>query len=253
MRRLVVFLVALISAQAQANGPLAIAIIKNTPDQTATTALLTAIYAEAGLSVEFIPLPGKRALIESSSGRVDGEAQRIFEIGVEYPSLVRVPTSFISWQFTAFSKQPNAVFDSWHSLKDQNVAMVRGIKYAELGLESAKVKNVSVVSDLVEMLSFLEAGFVDVAISSEFNGRLQIARRGYKNIHIHTPPIGELKLFHYLHQKNAKHVPKLNQAIIKLKQQGQLAVIRQQMVEELMTRAKLERKTQISLKADLRY
>lgn len=252
MRLLVLLCVICFCHKAAANTPLTIAIIKNTPDQTATTSILKAIYAQAGLEVDFIALPGKRALIESSSGRVDGEAQRIFEIGEEYPSLIRVPTSFISWKFTAFSKQPDKTFDSWQSLFGYNVAMVRGIKYAEIGLRQANIEKVSIVSDIVEMLSFLEADFVDVAISSDFNGRLQIARRDYADVHIHYPAIGELKLFHYLHVKNERFIPALNEAVMNLKKTGELQAIQKKMVAQLMAEAEKEKSTQVSLKADLR-
>ncbi len=211
-----------------------ISIINNTPDQLATTSILSAIYKEAGLDVQFIPFPGKRALIESSSGRVDGEAQRIFEIGEAYPSLVRIPTPFITWQFTAFSKHPQKRYDSWQSLKGQRVAVVRGIKYAELGLRSAKIRQIMQVGDIIEMLKMLDAGFVDVAISSKFNGMLQTRRGNHSDIHVHLPAIGDLQLYHYLHEKHADVVPLLDAAVSKLKRNGRIRVMQQELVATML-------------------
>jgi polar amino acid transport system substrate-binding protein len=60
--------------------PLRFAQITNSPDQIVGAAVLKVVYAKAGVSIEIIPLSGKRALLESSQGRLDGEVHRILEI-----------------------------------------------------------------------------------------------------------------------------------------------------------------------------
>ena len=74
------------------------------PDQIVGAEILKVIYAQAGISIEVIPLSGKRSLLESSQGRLDGEVNRILEIGSIYPGLIRVPTATNYIEETIFSK-----------------------------------------------------------------------------------------------------------------------------------------------------
>ncbi|WDE02693.1 hypothetical protein [Thalassomonas actiniarum] len=81
-----------------------IALSQNTPDQKVAAQVPKVIYQRLGIAVVFVELPGKRALVESSSGNLDAEAQRIYRIGELYPDLLRVPTSYMTWGVSAFSK-----------------------------------------------------------------------------------------------------------------------------------------------------
>ena len=79
--------------------------IQNTLDQKVAAKILDAAYKQIGFSIKVVEMPGKRALKESSEGRVDGETSRIFEVGEYFPSLIRVPTPINYISSTVYSGQ----------------------------------------------------------------------------------------------------------------------------------------------------
>ena len=64
--------------------------LENVPDQFLGGEILVAVYKRLGITVEFVDLPAKRSLLESSEGRVDGEVQRILAVQDQYPTLIAV-------------------------------------------------------------------------------------------------------------------------------------------------------------------
>ena len=88
-----IFGLLILTSSALIAEPLRFAQITNSPDQVVGAAVLTVVYAKAGIPIQIIPLSGKRALLESSQGRLDGEVHRIQEIGSLYPDLIKVPTA----------------------------------------------------------------------------------------------------------------------------------------------------------------
>ena len=236
MIKLVAFLIfSLFLSIKSISAPLEIAIIHNTPDQKVAAEILTVIYQELDISVVFIELPGKRALAQSSKGKLDGEAQRIYEIGEIYTDLIRVPTSFITWGVAAFSKPIDFEITSWRSLKGYKVTMVRGMKYAEIGLRDAGVDKVGILSDVGEMMAMLQLDFVDFAISSHFNGLVQLKRLKLNAIKPNQPNLDNLKLYHYLHIKHKKLVPQLDAVIRSMKNNGELIKLKEKFKQELLS------------------
>ncbi len=51
-------------------------------------------YSRIGFNATIKFLHGKRALLYSSKGKVDGELSRIFEVGEQYKTLIRVPVPY---------------------------------------------------------------------------------------------------------------------------------------------------------------
>jgi len=64
--------------------------------------IITEAYRRAGFDAEILYLPGKRALLMSSDGDVDGEVSRVFAIGELYPSLIRVNVPYMTLRGLAF-------------------------------------------------------------------------------------------------------------------------------------------------------
>ncbi|MBC8177316.1 MAG: hypothetical protein H8E19_07905 [Deltaproteobacteria bacterium] len=84
---LVVFFVYSCST-AYSQEPLRFARITNTPDQMVGSEILKLAYKRLGIPIVIVEMPGKRALVESSEGRIDGEVHRIFRVGKDYPTLI---------------------------------------------------------------------------------------------------------------------------------------------------------------------
>src|SRR5439155_3707892 len=107
--------------------------LENVPDQFLGGEILVAVYKRLGITVEFVDLPAKRSLLESSEGRVDGEVQRILAVQDQYPTLIAVQPSFNFIEPTAFVTDANLHVDGWTSIAGHSIGIVRGVGSSERG------------------------------------------------------------------------------------------------------------------------
>lgn len=89
-------LLALGTTAVGARTVLRLARLENIPDQFVGGEILKAVYQRLDIAVEFVDLPAKRALIESSQGRVDGEVQRILAVQSEFDSARPMSTKAVA-------------------------------------------------------------------------------------------------------------------------------------------------------------
>jgi hypothetical protein len=71
-----------------------------------------------GWSMELVPLPGIRSLVESNAGRLDGEAGRVSLIAEtgDYPELIQVPVPILRLHLSAFGVDSSIVINGWESI-----------------------------------------------------------------------------------------------------------------------------------------
>lgn len=212
--------------------PLKFAKITNSPDQVVGAEVLKVVYAKAGIPIEIIPLSGKRALVESSQGRLDGEVHRILEIGELYPSLIRVPTATNYIEQTIFSKNKEFIVDGCESLRGKLVGRARGVRYAEMCTQG--MDTVAVFADSNSLMKSLTRDIVDFAITSRLNGLVQLKSFGDTTVIPLKPAVGKRLLFHYLHKKHQDLIPKLNSILAAMEQSGELELIRQQQIQRIL-------------------
>ena len=215
--------------------PLRFAQITNSPDQIVGAAVLKVIYAKAGIPIEIIPLSGKRALLESSQGRLDGEVHRILEIGSIFPDLIKLPTATNYIEQTIFSKDQSFILNGCESLRGKLVGRAIGVKYAEmctLGMD-----NVAVLPDSSSLMKSLDRGIIDYAITSHLNGLVQLKKLKINSVIALKPALAKRLLFHYLHKKHKDLIPKLESIMAKMQQDGELDLIRQQQIDKILALA----------------
>jgi hypothetical protein len=215
--------------------PLRFAQITNSPDQVVGAAVLKVVYAKAGIPIQIIPLSGKRALLESSQGRLDGEVHRILEIGSLYPDLIKVPTATNYIEQTIFSKDKSFILNGCDSLNGRLVGRALGVRYAEMCTQG--MENVAVFPDSSSLMKSLDRDIVDFAITSQLNGLVQLKKLGINSVIALKPALAKRLLFHYLHKKHKDLIPKLEKILAKMKQDGELDLIRQQQIQQILTQA----------------
>jgi len=198
--------------------------IIDTPDQVIGAEILKAAYKKLEIPIEIVTMPGKRALIESSEGRADGEIHRIFEIGNEYQTLVRVPTPINYIEPSVFSRKLNFNVAGCSELKDYHISIVRGVKHSELCTEG--MKNVFIANNSSKMMKMLDAGGPDIIITARVNGLLLIKKMNLKSVFPLSPPLSRRLVYHYLHEKHKNIVPKINKIFIEMKKNGELKRLR---------------------------
>ena len=217
---------------AYAQEPLRFASIINTPDQMVGAEILKLAYKRLGIPIIIVEMPGKRALVESSEGRVDGEVHRIFRVGKDYPTLIRVPTPINYIEPTVFSKRVKFTVSGCTDLKEHRVGIVRGVKHAENCTQG--MKNVHIVNNSRLLMQILHRDRVDIVITARINGLLQIKKLNLDSIHCISPPLSREPVYHYLHEKHEALVPKIDRVFKEMQENGTLEKLRERFIGELL-------------------
>ena len=218
-----------------AQGPLTFTQIVGTPDQAIGAVIVKAAYEKLGIPVKFAISPGKRALAESSAGRADGEVHRIFEIGDEYPTLLRVPTPINYIEPSVFSKTHDFEVTDCAALQGYRIGIVRGVKHSELCTQDKE--KVFVGDDLTGLMRMLNAGRVDLLITARINGLLMAKELGLDAIKPLSPPLSRLWVYHYLHERHKDLVPTIDAVFKAMQASGELEALREQAVQQLLQKA----------------
>jgi len=192
-------------------------------------------YQQLGIDIEYLPLPGERALRTSDSGEVDGEVFRIANVNKRYKNLVPVPTRINVLQGIAFTKERDIRVDGWQSLAPHNIGIQVGIKFAERGTEGM---NRILVDTNEQLFKMLDSGRVDVIVAAHANGLKTISALELTGIRSTTPAIQEYPLFHYLHKKHSALVPKLDAVLRDMEESGLILQMRHSALEDLQNGGK---------------
>ena len=205
----------------------------SSPEQLLGSLLLEEIYKRAGHSVVFKTLPSKRALIVSSTGKVNGEANRIYAVGERYSTLKRVPTAFSYFDASAFISDKKVILKEgdWESIRGYSTSYQKGVLYAEIGLKG--FPNVKGANTNTQQFQMLDTHRIDVVIATSLDGRVLLKKLNLKNVIGRPTFLQRLKIYHYLHESKAYLIPELDKVIIEMKRTGELAKLRKKTIEKI--------------------
>lgn len=184
--------------------------------------VLTEAYGQMGIRFNVKFFPAERAFIQSSSGEVDGEVERIIGIDDRYPNLVRVPVPVGFFTGSVFTKGIKFPVTGWDSLKPYKIAVVKGIQFSDS--PTARMNRI-MVSEHSQLFRMLDLERVDAAVTGTLTGLVTLQKTGIKNIEVLHPPISNFPLYHYLHKKNAQVIPELTIILEKMTEEGRIQAI----------------------------
>ena len=181
--------------------------------------LVAALSRELKLPIELLIYQGayERELINANQGMEDGLAARSAGIEKRFPNLIRVPEEILTIEVVAFTTARRIDTSSWEALSPYVVGYVSGWKMVEN--YSSKFFEATAVSDAEHLFQLLGAGRADVVVYERLDGLAQAKTLGIK-VQTMSPPLANTKLYMYLHQKHAALVPKMTEALVKLKRNG---------------------------------
>lgn len=183
--------------------------------------ILAEVYKRIGVDIKVSRMPGQRAVIEATSGRVDGEVMRIWSYGVEHPELIRVPTSYYFLESVAFYRKGSGIqVDTVEDLAKYSVLKVRGVKHANT--ITAGLTRVYDYDDSQEMFNALKADRDNVALTNRADGSFTIKKYNLQDIESSSHPLLSFPLYHYVHHKNKHLVEKIDREILAMKGSGEL-------------------------------
>lgn len=174
-------------------------------------------YRRIGIKVNYLNLPGERALIMTNTGHTDGELLRVDGMSSKYPNLIKVPIVYLLAEQTAFSKNRKLKVAGWKSLKPYRIGFRIGYKLAEFKTIGMDVDKTSTAESAFEML---ERDRVDVVVENRQIGLEVVRSLNLKGITPISPPIQVDPLFHYLHKKHDSLVSALTVELSEMKRKG---------------------------------
>lgn len=189
----------------------------NHPTVRITTSIIKEAYSRLDIKTEFIYSSWGRSLEISNNGESDAELCRKAKMNKKYPNLVMVKIPLINLSIMAFSKNQKLEIKSWENLSEYRITFLRGIKRIE---EKTAGYNTHPMNKLEDSFRLLENNRVDIVVVDHFNGLKTIKKMGLENIYALDEPLEESSLYHYLHIKHEKLLPKLEEILLEMTQDG---------------------------------
>jgi polar amino acid transport system substrate-binding protein len=217
----------------QAQSVLTLARIANIPDQYVGGEMLRVVYARLNIKLEFENVPGKRALLLSSSGELDGEIQRIGTLSRDYPTLVKVTPAINYIEPSVFTTKFHFDVAGWDSIRDYSIGIVRGVGSSENGTRG--MSHVTATTSLETLIQMLDADRFDLIVTDLFSGLVAVRKLNLQaRIHPLSPPLERIDIYHYLHERHRDLVPKVGKVIEEMTASGELARLREQLVKQVL-------------------
>lgn len=219
--RVIFALIALLFASLSQAQDYDLASIEGLFEQRVGEKILPVFYEKLGLEITITSMPGKRAQREAVTGRKDGEIMRIWSYGLENPTMIRVPTPYYQLETMAFvHKNSQIVLKSKADLANYNLLTVRGVQHTNNITRG--LKYVFNYDDTLTMMLALAGKHTSIALTNTSDGFYAIKKLNIDYIMALPPALATLDLYHYLNEKNAALVPKLDAVIKAMKESGEL-------------------------------
>jgi polar amino acid transport system substrate-binding protein len=181
--------------------------------------LIAAVFREVGVEAELLiyPTATERGMLNANAGIDDGLAMRIAGLEKQYPNLIRVPEEVAVNDFVAITTKHKFATPNWDALLPYTVSYIIGWKVFEANVP--KGKELTLVRDAEQLFTLLSKGRADVALYERWQGLEQTRRMGVR-VQVMEPPLVRTKMYMYLHKKHADLVPKVSEALVRLKKNG---------------------------------
>ncbi len=186
--------------------------------------LVPAIFRELGREAELLiyPTATERGVLNANEGVDDGLAMRVAGLEQQYPNLIRVPEPIIINEFVALSTRHRFATTGWDSLQPYAVGYILGWKVFEQNVPRARDR--TLVRDADQLFTLLARERADVVLYERWQALAKTRALGLP-VQVLEPPLARTPMYIYLHKRHAELVPRVAQALGKLKQNGSYARI----------------------------
>lgn len=187
------------------------------------SAIIQAAYQKIGIEAVIQHYPPARGIQLANEGYTDGELYRSVRMKGKFSNLMMVPVSVAHTELVVFTKNVQFPLQGWDSLKPYRIGVERGFKLAEERSKGMKTYSASVG----QTFQMLDAGRVDIVISTKLGGLSYLKSIGLKGIEILNPPLEKDMLHHFLHKKHKELVPVISAVLENMKKNGEMEAIRE--------------------------
>lgn len=191
----------------------------NLPLNHPSILLMQKAYQQLGYQMKLVVMPLERSAYESNKGlMLDAELSRTAEAAAMLPNMIRVKVPIGYIRITAFSRDPSMQIKNWQSLGIWQVDVLRGIYLAKINMQGQKYTEVNTIPQAIKRLS---SGRADIAVLLGDETEWLLKQQPYQGIYAIAPDLAKTQIFHYVHERHAALVPKLEAALRQLTVQVQ--------------------------------
>lgn len=196
----------------------------STPDDVGLyDKILLRVFELVGVNITINHLPSARSIENVDLGIDDGEYARIKGLTKKYANILIVDEKLLDFAFTAFSKNADIKLKNWNSLRDYNVAYIRGWKIYEKNVTGTRSVQVSSSED--ELFKLLLSDRVDIVLYEQLRGIDYMKRNNIYGIHPLREPLSVRGMYLYFNKEHEAVIPKIEKALKTLKSTGEYSDI----------------------------
>lgn len=215
-------------ASAQQPTRLVLAAYGDLAESQVAIVVLTEAYRRLGISLDIQHFAGDLGDDRINNGVVDGMVARSDGIETRFPNTIQVAVPIAYVDVAVYSRDSTLRVRDWRDLQSVTVATVRGVYFLERSVGDLHVRLVDTNAELYPLLLNRE---VEAIVASDLQSRLvlrpmpaAVARNGI---------IASYMLYHYLHNKHADLVPRLELVLKEMVTDGTVARLREATIAEM--------------------
>lgn len=188
--------------------------------------VLTRAYRRLGYTITLEKMSAQRALIDAGQGLYDGELFRTSLVDHMYPDLIMVDVPCYEVDVRIYLPQEKRFpVSGWESLpKGYTLVSPFGIKYTDRIIRDNSL-TATFVKTPEDAVGFVLSGKADFTFSTANMDEFIRARHLEDKLVRLDPPVDRVKIFHYLHKKNADLVPLIRDVLKAMHEDGTIAGI----------------------------
>lgn len=221
----------LLPSQLVAETSMEFSAIERSSYATISERVLKEAYSRLGIEIVVNSLPAQRAISDANSGISDGELYRIKNIHHKYTNLLMVPVPVGIMEGVAITANSELTISGWEDLSKHRVCIRNGVKFAEAGTRSIKAHAVNSNDQLFRMLGEKRCEVIIIAHLTSIPLGLDFVKR--KGTELYQSVLQIYPLYHYLHKKNAKLLPRLATVLKEMENEGVISKIRSNYIAEI--------------------
>jgi polar amino acid transport system substrate-binding protein len=185
--------------------------------------IMARAYARTGKQVEYLNLPGKRAVMTANKGGSDAELVRSIRASKIYKNLIRVPGVVVTDEMVAYAVSVEKKISSPEDLAPFITGFRRG---STIPTKMTKGMNFVEFESLEQGIKMLERKRIDIMLYFRIPADLTInSKFSGSNIRQISDKLRVVKLYHYVHKRNKDFVPGLENALKEMDANGEKKAI----------------------------
>lgn len=185
--------------------------------------LVRAVYARAGLAVEFVELPFARSIHAAEMGEVDGELARAPSIVNQSSALVPLASPLTAIRIVTVRRRSEAPVTAMDQLQGMMVGHLNGMRTLAARLQRDSL--VTLPASNEQLLELLDRGRLDVAVMMERDASVLV--RHHPELEM-GPELLVMPVYHYVQARHRDLIPLLSAAQDELAADGTLAAVEAQ-------------------------